>query len=63
MTDDYLALEKETSHLARQLFSHDIKKCVSFTNRLLDICTRAQGKDFLLNMKFGTKSNVEVVVS
>lgn len=48
MTDDYLALEQEAGHLAQQLFSHDIKKRASFTNRLLDSCTRAQGKDFLL---------------
>jgi len=48
MTDDYLVLEEEASRLAPQLFGNDIKKCASFTNRLLDICTRAQGKDFLL---------------
>ncbi len=48
MTDDYSALEEEARHLAQQLFGNDIKKCASFTNRLLDICTRAQGKDFLL---------------
>jgi hypothetical protein len=42
------ALQIEASHLAQQLFSNNIKKCSSFTNRLLDICTRAQGKDFLL---------------
>ncbi len=43
-----MALAKEASHLAQQLFGNDRKKCASFTNRLLDICTRAQGKDFLL---------------
>ncbi len=48
MTDDYLALQEEASRLAQQLFGNDIKKRTSFTNRLLDICTRAQGKDFLL---------------
>ncbi len=48
MADDYLALKEEASHLAEQLFGNNIKKCASFTNKLLDICTRAQGKDFLL---------------
>ena len=48
MADDHLALEKEASHLAQQLFGDNLKKCANFTNRLLDICTRAQGKDFLL---------------
>ena len=48
MTDDYSALTKEASHLAEQLFDNDVKKCASFSNRLLDICTRAQGKDFLI---------------
>ncbi len=43
-----LNLQVEASQLAQQLFGNDIKKCASFTNRLLDICTRAQGKDFLL---------------
>ncbi len=48
MTDDYLLLQEEANHLAHQLFGNNIKKCTSFTNRLLDICTRAQDKDFLL---------------
>ena len=48
MTDDYLALEEKASHLAQQLFGSDAKKCASLTNRLLDICTGAEGKDFLL---------------
>jgi len=48
MTVDYLSLEEEANHLAQQLFGNDIEKCASSTNRLLDICTRAQGKDFLL---------------
>ena len=43
-----LALEKEASHLAQQLFGNEIKKCRDFTNRLLDICTEAQGRDFIL---------------
>ncbi|MBI2329607.1 MAG: hypothetical protein HYU85_08275 [Chloroflexi bacterium] len=51
MTEAYLTLEtleKEISHLGQQLFSADLKKRARLTNRLLDICTRAQGKDFLL---------------
>lgn len=48
MTSNYLTLPEEVSQLARQFFGDDAKKCTSFTNRLLDICTRAQGKDFLL---------------
>jgi len=48
MTDNYLTLKEEANHLARQLFGNDTKKCASFTNRLLDICTNAQDKDFLL---------------
>ncbi|MFC2010734.1 hypothetical protein ACFLUR_00360 [Chloroflexota bacterium] len=48
MIGDYSALEEEAKHLAEQLFGHDTKKYTSFTNRLLDICTKAQGKDFLL---------------
>ena len=48
MTDDYSALQTEAQHLAEQLFGDDTKKCTSLTNRLLDICRRAQGKDFIL---------------
>ncbi len=47
MTDD-LALQAEAHHLAQQLFGNDTEKCAGFTKRLLDICTRARGKDFLL---------------
>ena len=47
MTDNDLALQ-EISHLGQQLFGDDIKKCASFTNRLWDVYTRAQGKNFLL---------------
>lgn len=47
MTDD-IALHEEAHHLAQQLFGNENEKCASFANRLLDICTRAQGKDFLL---------------
>jgi len=48
MTEDHVVLEAEAKSLAQQLFNNDIKKCASFTNRLLSIYTRAQGKDFLL---------------
>lgn len=48
MQVDVLTLKEEANHLAQQLFGNDIKKYASFTDRLLDICTRAQGKDFLL---------------
>jgi len=48
MTDDYSALQIEAHHLAQQLFGNETEKCAGFTNRLLDICSRAQGKDFLL---------------
>ncbi|MFC1928634.1 hypothetical protein ACFLXK_03390 [Chloroflexota bacterium] len=47
MTED-LTLQVEANKLAQQLFGSAIKKYVSFTNRLVDTCTRAQGKDFLL---------------
>ncbi|MFC2057019.1 hypothetical protein ACFLTO_05605 [Chloroflexota bacterium] len=43
-----LILEEEANRLAEQLFEGDTRKCASFTSRLLDIYTRAQGKDFLL---------------
>jgi len=36
------------NRLAEQLFDGDTQKCASFTSRLLDICTNAQDKDFLL---------------
>jgi len=43
-----LALTKEASNLAQQLFGNNTKKCSSVINRLVDICTQAQGKDLLL---------------
>ena len=43
-----LNLEEEANHLAEQLLEGDTEKLTSFTRRLLDICTGAQGKDFLL---------------
>lgn len=42
------ALVAEVSQLAGQLFGKDSKKCARFSNRLLDIYSGAQGKDFLL---------------
>ena len=48
MANDYLALQEEAHYLARQLFGNDSEKAISFTNRLLDIYTRAGGKDFLI---------------
>ncbi len=43
-----LTLEEEANRLAEQLFENDTQKRASFTSRLLDMCTRAQDKDFLL---------------
>lgn len=48
MTNDDKVLEEGAGRLAQKLFSDDIKKCADFTDRLVDICTRAQDKDFLL---------------
>ena len=48
MTDNHLTLTEEASHLAQQLFGQKAKECASFTNWLLDLCARAQDKDFLL---------------
>ncbi|MFC1916654.1 hypothetical protein ACFLX1_00765 [Chloroflexota bacterium] len=48
MTDDYAALQADAYHLAQQLFGNKPKKSDGLAKRLLDICTRAQGKDFLL---------------
>lgn len=48
MTDGALALQKEASQLAQQLFGGDTKKSESLTSRLLDFYTMATDKDFLL---------------
>ena len=48
MTVDFSALPAEVNRLAEQLFDKDTKKYANFTNRLLDICHRVQGKEFLL---------------
>lgn len=47
MTNADLALRKEAYDLAQQLFGSQ-ETGGSFANQLLDICTRAQGKDFLI---------------
>ena len=48
MTDTHLSFKEEAGQLARQLFGDDIKKCAGFVDRLIDIYSRAQDKDFLL---------------
>ncbi len=48
MAADNPALLQEAHHLAYQLFGDRAGKVSSFTDRLLDTCTRARGKDFLL---------------
>ena len=48
MVSDYKALNEEANHLAEQLFGDDIKKRTGFASRLMDICSGASGKDFLL---------------
>jgi len=48
ITDEYAALQEKAGQLAQQLCGDNIKKCASFTRKLLDMWTTAQGKDFLL---------------
>ena len=48
ITDEYAALQEKAGQLSRQLFGNNIKECASFTRRLLDMCTKTRGKDFLL---------------
>lgn len=48
ITDVDQTLQKEARHLAQKFFGNETEKCAIFTNRLLDICARAQGKDLLL---------------
>jgi len=48
MVTNFKILNEEANHLAEQLFGDDIKKRTGFANRLIDICSRASGKDFLL---------------
>ncbi len=48
MSELDLALREEVDLLGEQLFGRNAKKRVALTGRVLDICTRVQGKDFLL---------------
>ena len=48
MATDYITLNGEANHLAEQLFGADVKKRTGFTSRLIDTCSKASGKDFLL---------------
>jgi hypothetical protein len=48
MVTDYMTLQEEAQLLAGQLFGDDTRKRNGFANRLVDICSRASGKDFLL---------------
>lgn len=48
MVSDYSTLKEDANHLAEQLFGNEVKKRASFTSRLLDMCARAQDKDFIL---------------
>jgi len=45
---DYLALREEAYQLAEQLLGKKTEKCAELAKRLVDICTQAQDKDFLL---------------
>jgi hypothetical protein len=45
---DKSALRAEASQLAEQLFGRNREERTKFVDRLLDICTRAEGQDFLL---------------
>ena len=46
--DHEITWREEASSLAQQLFSDDPEQQARFTDRLLDICHNAEGKDFLL---------------
>src|SRR3989337_607376 len=48
MASDLKTLNEEANKLAERLFGDDAEKRAAFTIRLLDICSRAQDKDFLL---------------
>ena len=48
MVTDYKILNEEANHLAERLFGDNIEKRASFASRLMDICSRASDKDFLL---------------
>src|SRR3972149_4101876 len=48
MVTDYKILNEEANHLAEQLFGDNTEKRAGFASRLIDICSRASDKDFLL---------------
>lgn len=48
MTIDFDILNEEVISLAEQLFGDDSRKRTVFTNRLMDICSRASDKDVLV---------------
>jgi len=48
MTEQNSALKKDASKLAARLFGGDSSRSAVLINRLVDICTEAKGKDFLL---------------
>jgi hypothetical protein len=48
MAIDDLVLQEGACHLARQLFEDKAEMATRFTDRLLDICAQARGRDFLL---------------
>jgi hypothetical protein len=48
MTKVDLDLQKEAYDLAKQLFGDEAGADNVFANKLIDICTRVQGKDFLI---------------
>ena len=48
MAIDYETLNEEVGSLARRLFAGDTRKQAGFTGALVDICSRAEQKDFLL---------------
>jgi len=43
-----LALREEAYHLAERLFGNETRAMMGFANQLIDICTKAQGEDFLI---------------
>ena len=47
MVTDFKLLNDEVNQLAKQLFGDDINKRASFADRLMNICSRVSGKDFL----------------
>ncbi len=48
INDVDLTLQEEARYLSQQLFGKESPKSIDFTDRLLDIYNKAQGKDFLL---------------